>query len=451
MKIFSLIFAGGAIATMCAIHAMGEDGQRINEIYRLRAMGQAGLDEAFHRKPEQKKAQPPDNRVNGSEPSNELKEWREFVDAVAGQRDAWASRLYWYTDIEEAKREAHRTNRPILSLRLLGKLTDEQSCANSRFFRKTLYPNEELGNYLRDHFILHWESVRPVPVVTIDFGDGRTLKRTITGNSIHYILDAQGRLVDALPGLYDPQTFQSGLVQAYDLAKSCSILSDEKRIDALVTYHSECISRLDTKLSGLFKSWGITSDQANEFRNWLSHSQRQQSQSSVDSNTRPNPMISPIKLAIMVGATSTRSNVASDKNVMLAIRGIERPVERANATALPKNVVERPIVDGFMMELEDFSLRRDIDTVQNEYGFHRAIHAALADPKGADQSLQQFTEWAYSELFLAPLNDPWYGLRAEAYDGYDYKPDSKKEAASKRPIQSIDEKIMRFRLSKSAP
>ena len=33
--------------------------------------------------------------------------------------------------------EAQRTNRPILSLRLLGNLTDDFSCANSRFFRVT--------------------------------------------------------------------------------------------------------------------------------------------------------------------------------------------------------------------------------------------------------------------------------------------------------------------------
>ena len=55
--------------------------------------------------------------------------------------------------------------------------------------------------------MLHWQSVRPVPTVTIDFGDGRKLERTLTGNSIHYILDSQGRPIDALPGLYGPQAF----------------------------------------------------------------------------------------------------------------------------------------------------------------------------------------------------------------------------------------------------
>ena len=75
---------------------------------------------------------------------------------------------------------------------MLGKLTDEFSCANSRFFRTALYANKEISDYLRDNFVLHWQSVRPVPRVTVDFGDGRKLERTITGNSAHYVLDAAG-------------------------------------------------------------------------------------------------------------------------------------------------------------------------------------------------------------------------------------------------------------------
>src|SRR5262249_39657578 len=84
----------------------------------------------------------------------------------------------------------------------LGKLTDEFSCANSRYFRTSLYANHEIGDYLREHFILHWQTVRPVPHVTIDFGDGRKLERTLTGNSIHWAVDCGVSPVDARPGLY---------------------------------------------------------------------------------------------------------------------------------------------------------------------------------------------------------------------------------------------------------
>jgi hypothetical protein len=55
------------------------------------------------------------------------------IEAVAGQRGAAVSRLYWYTDLEQAKAAARAEHKPILYLRLLGKLTDEYSCANSAF------------------------------------------------------------------------------------------------------------------------------------------------------------------------------------------------------------------------------------------------------------------------------------------------------------------------------
>jgi hypothetical protein len=136
--------------------------------------------------------------------AKEIAKLRQDIDRVALQRDAYASRLFWYTDLGEAKAEAQRTGKPILSLRLLGKLDEELSCANSRLFRIVLYANPQISQFLRDTYVLHWSSERPVPQITLDFGDGRVVQRTITGNSVHYVLDSQGRMVDALPGLYGP-------------------------------------------------------------------------------------------------------------------------------------------------------------------------------------------------------------------------------------------------------
>ncbi len=133
------------------------------------------------------------------------------LDRICRQRDCAWSGLYWYTDLESAKAEAQRTRRPILALRLLGNLDDEMSCANSRFFRTILYSDRAIAAYMKANFVLEWESVRPVPKVTIDFGDGRVMHRTITGNSIHYLLDEEGAPIDALPGLYAPAAFLAQL------------------------------------------------------------------------------------------------------------------------------------------------------------------------------------------------------------------------------------------------
>ena len=132
---------------------------------------------------------------------------RRMIDAVARQKDAHASGLYWHTDLEAAKTAARAQGKPILSLRLLGNLDESLSCANSRLFRTTLYANSRVSRYLRDRYVLHWRSVRPAARVTIDFGDGRTLTTTLTGNSLHYVLDPSGRPVDVLAGLYGAGRF----------------------------------------------------------------------------------------------------------------------------------------------------------------------------------------------------------------------------------------------------
>src|SRR4051812_42747037 len=135
----------------------------------LRAQGQPGLDALLSSAPALL-----ERMRNGTVPLEETEAaaFRLAIDKVAAQRDAHASGLYWYTDLTAAKAAAVASGRFILSLRLLGNLSDEYSCANSRFFRTVLYANSGVSRYLRENYILHWQSVRPAPVVTIDMGDG---------------------------------------------------------------------------------------------------------------------------------------------------------------------------------------------------------------------------------------------------------------------------------------
>ncbi len=219
-----------------AVDAVNENPKTAQSaIAALRDAGPAGLEalEDVHRYWIEKQRADPD--AIAADPT-----WQRVkaaLDAVGAQRDCYASRLYWYTDFEAAKTAARKSGKPILSLRLLGKLTDEFSCANSRFFRTTLYANEEVSNVLRDRFILHWQSVRPVPQVTIDFGDGRKLERTLTGNSIHYVLDSDGRVIDALPGLYGPKAFLNGIETASVAVFGIRGMSEIDRANYLLDYH----------------------------------------------------------------------------------------------------------------------------------------------------------------------------------------------------------------------
>lgn len=204
------VWSGGVIATSTPDAKSPADASAadLRVIAEARAAGQRGLD-ALMSANEDLIERMRSGATPLSDPS--AAKLRTTLDAAAKQRDAHASGLYWYTDLEAAKAEARASGKRILSLRLLGNLDEEFSCANSRFFRTALYANKEVSHYLRENFVLHWKSVRPAPKLTIDMGDGRRLERTITGNSIHYVLAPDGFVLDAIPGLYGPREFMDAL------------------------------------------------------------------------------------------------------------------------------------------------------------------------------------------------------------------------------------------------
>ena len=173
------------------------------------------------------------------------------IDAAGGQRYGYISQLYWYTDLGGAQAAAKAQRKPILSLRLLGNLTEELTCANSRFFRVMYYANSEISAYLRDNYVLHWSSERPVPKVTVDFGDGRVLKTTVTGNSIHYVLDEQGRVIDYLPSLQAPNRFLSQVRSAKTAWQGVEGKPEAVRYTSLLAFHTGLrVARADAQRIG---------------------------------------------------------------------------------------------------------------------------------------------------------------------------------------------------------
>src|SRR5687767_9081556 len=231
--IFSLAtYANEPASEILSAQAVSEDyPAAMSAIRELRTMGPVGLDALFVKYAAE---------IERYAKTGELdKNWLRIanaLDTVAMQKDAYASHLYWYSDLGEAKRVAKTKNKPILTLRLLGNLNEEFSCANSRLFRAVLYPNADISRYLRANYILHWKSVRPAPRITIDFGDGRKIERTITGNSIHYVLSANGNVVDAIPGLYSPAAFLKYIKGAADVSRSLAGLPAKQQDLALLKY-----------------------------------------------------------------------------------------------------------------------------------------------------------------------------------------------------------------------
>lgn len=173
------------------------------------------------------------------------------IDRMAAQRYATVSRLFWYTDIAEAEAAAAKQDKPILALRMLGNLDEDMSCANSRFFRATLYANKDVSTFMKDNFVLYWSSERAVPRVTIDFGDGRKIQSTTTGNSAHYILDDKGEVLDVIPGLYAPRAFRAELAKSLAHAKEVAAAPAHERGAKIIGYHEAKMNEISAAASTL--------------------------------------------------------------------------------------------------------------------------------------------------------------------------------------------------------
>jgi hypothetical protein len=76
-----------------------------------------------------------------------------------------------------------------------------------------LFSSDTVANAINASFEPVWESVRPVPIVTIDFGNGHTITRTLHGNIATYLCDARGDVYDILPGIYEPREYLKQLNQ----------------------------------------------------------------------------------------------------------------------------------------------------------------------------------------------------------------------------------------------
>ncbi|MFN2516834.1 MAG: hypothetical protein ABR556_11545 [Pyrinomonadaceae bacterium] len=398
-----------ALARQAVSKDAAESATAISE---LRAIGPAGLNVLFRVYADEINSQV-SNPLLAATP-----EWRRLsaaLDMVSQQKDSYLSGLYWYTDFGQAKAVARASGKPILSLRLLGKLNEEFSCANSRFFRTTLYSNAEMSNMLRERFILHWQSVRPAPRVTIDFGDGRKLERTLTGNSIHYVLDSEGRPIDALPGLYGFWPFLRGLEHAEGIFKQLQGMNDEARRVALANYHR---GRIDAITS----AWAVdTGKYGGKVPESLLARIVKGSPNAVQ--------IAPVAVTKMVVEVNILNAIMRDANVLsrvtdeaawkkiaalhandglLDLRSqslIRR--QSANLFATPGSSAAAEAL--FSRVVDNFQRSIALDTVRNEYVLHTKLHAWLiADPSRDD--VNALNEKVYAELFLTPRSDPWLGL-----------------------------------------
>jgi hypothetical protein len=229
---------------------------------------------------------------------------------------------------------------------------------------------------LRENFVLHWESVRPAPKVTVDFGDGRKLENTVTGNSLHLVLDVDGKPLDALPGLYGPKAFARWLGNMVQLANEVAAVPQSERSATLIKTHRDRLTELDAQ-------W-------NADRNAL------------QLPALPNDLDDAGWARLAVHCAG---DAQLDEASVAVVRAQNPDAIRAGRLAFSKRKEEDPLA----RMIRNLQQTIAIDTVKNEYMLHRKIHQWFAAAQITDD-VAAFNERIYSELFLTPSSDPWLGL-----------------------------------------
>lgn len=405
-------FANTTLETL-AQKAVSQDAKEAEAaIFRLRSSGPAGLDALFRVHADGIARQVSDPLLA---PTTEWKRLSAAIDAVSQQKDSYLSGLYWHTDFAAAKAAARITGKPILSLRLLGKLSEEFSCANSRFFRTVLYSNAEVSKALRERYILHWQSVRPAPRVTIDFGDGRKLERTLTGNSIHYILNTDGSPIDGLPGLYGPRAFLRSLTQIEEVFKQLhKPVGNTPPLYVLSSHHRARVNAINVGWVSDIQKIG---DKIPEDVRVVRNAHGAPAAIEITSLAITKAMTEKTILRDITAGPETLAGV-TDEAAWRKIAELHKADAQLDARSISlirrqtKNVLG---ANGANSEKElaklvqRLEMNIALDTVRNEYLLHTKLLAWLMTDRGRSD-VDVLNKKVYAELFLTPASDPWLGL-----------------------------------------
>jgi hypothetical protein len=316
--------------------------------------------------------------------------------------------------------------------------------------RTVLYANKDVSEFPSSNFVLLWTSERPVPKVSIDFGDGRKLERTITGNAVHYVLDSHGRPIDALPGLYAPRVFLDNLRRSVALSRDLDRAEPEARTAMLGMHHRaqrEMLAERVTPPAPLLKPISAilppdafaatrvtTTKLGIELRVLKDLKPARPEPQAFDAENAAEPgddywgglaaaqgfdaRLDSRSLAVMARELPEfAQNPPGDE----ALRRVRAAIPAREAIALAGAKGESgearlaASLQGREQDLAGMARRfvetLAADTARNEFRFHARIHRWFAE--GDIPSLDALNERVYAEIFLTPRSDPWLGLGAE--------------------------------------
>jgi hypothetical protein len=243
-----------------------------------------------------------------------------------------------------------------------------------------LFSQDAVADFINANFEPAWEMVRPVPMVRIDFGNGTVLTRTLHGNILTSVCTADGKLLDALPGIYTEAAYVDRLDQFRLLARYVASQPSDQRAARLRDYH-------------------------------------QRQAEALKKNETPERFVLKKKVAPLTKAA------------------IERPVEVVLQAAPPppaaKEQVKAPASQGMVgcpprvpvappVAVEDVGNWKELaeDTALNESTRRLQIHQMLAE--AGLVAPEKVTRAIYKEVLHADLDDPYLGLGKVLFDSYPF-------------------------------
>jgi hypothetical protein len=234
-----------------------------------------------------------------------------------------------------------------------------------------LFSQESVADFINANFEPVWETVRPVPIVRIDFGNGTVLTRTLHGNILTSVCNSDGMVLDALPGIYLEKTYLDRLNQLRLLAAYVQTKPAEKRAEALASYHktqAEALEKKDT----------------------------------------PERFVAKRKVAPI-------GKAAIERRVELIV------LEKPDPTTLVKEDATKPTVSS-PEDLKYWDLLAQ-DTTLNETTRRRQIHELLCDKGLVHPDI--VTKPIYKDVLHADLDDPYLGLGKVLFANYPFAEEDK--------------------------
>jgi hypothetical protein len=231
-----------------------------------------------------------------------------------------------------------------------------------------LFSRDDVAGLINRGFEPVWQSVRPVPLVHFDFGNGQQLTRTLHGNIATYVCTADGKVLDILPGIYTPAVYVDRLNQFRLLVNFVDQVGKDQREARVRAYHggqAEALARHQA---------------APRFINMADMSKRR---------------------------------IEGGIKAVLMARGAELPRVTGGSTL--------PSQDLGLAAAEDLAGWKHLseDSTLNETVRRQQIHELLA--KNSLLSPEAVTRPLYRDILHADLDDPYLGLGSVLFANYPFK------------------------------